>query len=101
MHRAYEQKKLSALEAHLQAIQRDTAAHASNVADTPAAGCKSAITLRLTSVKEEEKEEADELRRRTAQVLDQLPNAVSLAVAIRQGGPGGNKACAVIITLAS
>ena len=42
-------KQLSALEAQLQAIHRDAAAHASNVADTPAAGRKSAITLRLTS----------------------------------------------------
>ena len=94
-------KKLSALEAQLQAIHRDTAAHASNAAGTPAAGCKSAITLRLTDSKEEETEEADELLRRTAQVLDQLPNAVSPAGAIRQGAPGGNKAHAVIITLAS
>ena len=90
-------KQLSALEAQLQAIHRDTADHASNVADTPAAGCKSAITLRLTGLKEEEKEEADELLRRTAQVLDQLPNAVSPAGAIRQGAPGGNKGRAVII----
>ena len=41
--------------------------------------------------------EADELLRRTAQVLDQLPNAVSRASATQQRAPGGNKACAVII----
>ena len=75
--------------------------HASNVTDTPAAGCKSVITLRLTGLKEEEKEETDELLRQTAQVLGQLPNAVSSAGAIRQGPPSGNKARAVIITLAS
>ena len=34
-------------------------------------------------------------------MLDQLPNDVSPAGAIRQGAPGGNKARAVIITLAS
>ena len=56
-------KQLSALEAQLQAIHRDTAAHASNVADILAAGCKSAITLKLTGLKEQEKEEADELLR--------------------------------------